>query len=118
MKKSGRSLARVFAAVMLLFCLFLAWYVPTNARLDQRIDDLERSIESARGRERKQQKEYEEITARLPEAKAELEETQPLAEAAAAEVEALKAERKLLREEKQKLEEQKMNAAMGGAAGE
>jgi len=94
---------RAFVLLMLAFCAFLAGQVILRARLDFRTEEAIRSLETSRGRERKQQFEYDEVTAQIPLTRAELEETLPRAEAASRTVEELKAERKRLREEKKRL---------------
>ena len=103
MNKADRILVWIFTGMLLLFCLFLAWYVPTRADLDFRLADIQLSLETSYGRERKQQYEYDEVTAELPVTRAELAETQPLADEAVATVAALKEERKQLRREKEEL---------------
>ncbi len=104
MEKGDRALMWVFACVMLVFCFFLSWYVLSRGEMDFRLADIELSLETSYGRERKQQYEYDEVTEKLPLTRAELEETKPLAEEAEAAVRALKEERKALREEKATLE--------------
>lgn len=94
----------VFTAVMLAFCLFMVWYVPARSDLEFRLRDVSASLETSRGRERKQRFEYDEVTEKLPKTRAELAETQPLADEAKAKVAELKNERKALREEKERLE--------------
>lgn len=94
----------LFASVMLLFVLFLVWYLPA---LDERVfmlQDVRQSIETSQGRERKQQYEYDETVAAIPEIQAELDRVIPLEEAAQQEVQALKEERKQLRQQKKELE--------------
>ncbi len=103
MDKSDRILIWVFSGLLLLFCLFLVWFVPARADLDFRLADISLSLETSYGRERKQQYEYDEVTAELPVVRAELEETQPLADAAAETVDQLKEERRRLRKEKEEL---------------
>ena len=105
MKKKTGGLEKAFILVMLLFSITLSACVLFRARLDFRLDDLQRSLETSQGRERKQQAEYDEVSARLPLTRAELAETQPEADAAAEEIARLKAERKALRAEKKTLEE-------------
>lgn len=104
---------RIFVLVMLLFSVAMLAYVPLRARLDFQLDDVARSLDTSRGRERKQQYEYDEVTAQLPLTQAELDEVGPQAEKAAETVRQLKDERKKLREEKKTLEE----AAEAGDAG-
>ena len=104
MKKSGSVFTALFVAVMLACTLFLAWYIPSAAGLRFRIDDLEISLDTSRGRERKQQAEYDQVVKDIPDTQAKLDETLPLAQAAEEEVAALKAEKKKLKEEKKALE--------------
>ena len=104
MQKSDRTLIWLFTAVMLAFCLFLVWFIPTRASLDFSLSDIDKSLETSYGRERKQQAEYDAVTTELPRVRAELEAIQPQADAAAADVAALKEARKTLRAEKAELE--------------
>ncbi len=117
MGKTDKVLTWVFACVMLAFCLFLAWYLPGRAERDFQMADVELSLETSYGRERKQQYEYDEVTRELPLTRAELAETQPLADAAAEEVKALKAERKALRTEKAELEAARKQDGEAGKEG-
>ena len=105
MNRKGRILVWLFAAVMLFFSLFLCMWTVVRADLDFRLEDTEISLETSRGRERKQTLEYEQVQKELPAVRAELEEMQPLADASAERVRALKETRKTLREEKKTLEE-------------
>ena len=89
--------ARLFVAVMLAFSLAAAACTALRAGLDASLDDTARSLETSRGRERKQQYEYDEVSAQLPLAREELAEIQPLAAEAAEAVSRLKEERKALR---------------------
>ena len=94
----------VLTLALLLCALFLIVYVPAMAWRQFQLDDTALSLETSQGRERKQQYEYDEVTAALPETRAELAEVQPLADEAAAKVAELKARRKELRAEKKELE--------------
>ena len=105
MRQRLSGLARILIAVMAVFCLIMALFLLLRGRLDFQMEDLSLSLETSRGRERKQQAEYDEVTAQLPLTRAELEEAQPLADAAAEEVRGLKEERKRLRAEKKELEQ-------------
>ncbi len=105
-KKTDALLVWGFTAVLALFCLFLVWFVPTRAGLDFQLADIDKSLETSYGRERKQQYEFDQVTAELPLVRAELAETQPLADAAEETDAALKAERRALRAEKAELEAQ------------
>ena len=88
------------------FVLFTAWYIPSASSLRAKISETSQLLETSRGRESKQQDEYDKAVADLPLAKAELNEKRPLAETAEQEVTELKARRKELRQEKKALEEQ------------
>lgn len=117
-RKWDRGLAAACVAVMLVLCLFMAWYVPSRAGQLFRLEDTAKSLETSRGRERKQQYEYDEVTRKLPETRAELAETQPLADAAAEKVRTLKEERRRLREGKKALEQQLAGGPEGEASDE
>ena len=105
MGERGNGFIRLFTATLFACVLFLIWYIPSRAQRDFQLKDLALSVETSRGRERKQQAEYDEVTAELPQVRAALAKTQPEADAALAAANELKAERKKLREEKKKLEE-------------
>lgn len=94
----------LFSIVMLICVLFVAWYLPSVGNLRFRLEDVRKSLETSQGRERKQQHEYDDTVAAIPETEAELEQILPLTEAAKEEVKALKEERKQLRKEKKELE--------------
>ena len=104
MRKSDTALVWGFTIVLVLCCLFLVWLVPTRSNLDFQLADIEKSLNTSHGRERKQQYEYDEVVAELPRVRAELAQTQPLADEAAADVAELKAKRKTLRAEKEALQ--------------
>ena len=103
----------VFTIIMLIFVLFIVWYLPAAGAQRFRLEDLQKSLETSQGRERKQQNEYDETVAAIPEVQAELDRVLPLAEAAEQEVKDLKAERKKLREEKKELEPQPAQSESG-----
>ena len=104
MKKSPAWLARLFTGVMLLFCAFLTAFVLLRGSLSFQLADLALSLETSRGRERRQTMEYNQVKTDLPAARAQLSELQPQADAAAGEVQELKDRRKALRDEKKALE--------------
>ena len=95
----------LFSVVMLICILFVAWYIPAIGQRRFQLEDIHKSLETSKGRERKQQHEYDETVAAIPVTEAELERVLPLAEAAKEEAKALKKERKKLRNEKKELEE-------------
>ena len=95
----------LFSLLMLICVLFLIWYLPAIGERRFRLEDVRKSLETSQGRERKQQYEYDETVAAIPEAEAELMRIAPLAEAAQQEVKALKKERTQLRKEMKELED-------------
>ena len=115
MKHRHSFLAVLFTLMMLLFVFFLTWYLPSMAQRQFQAEDLRLSLETSRGRERKQQHEYDETMEALPEVQAKLDEILPQAEEAAGLVSELKAERKELRSELKALQEA---SGEGGQAGE
>ena len=62
-KKTDALLVWGFTAVLALFCVFLVWFVPTRAGLDFQLADIDKSLETSYGRERKQQ--YEDFVEAL-----------------------------------------------------
>ena len=103
--KQYRPFAAVFAVIMLLFVLFQLWYIPSVTERSFQLQDLQKSLETSQGRERKQQYEYDKVVAEIPQVRSELDLITPQKEAAEKEVADLKAERKKLRAEKKELEE-------------
>ena len=124
MKKSEKQLTGLFVLIMLAFSLLMAAWVPLRAALDFSMADTALSLETSRGRERKQQAEYDQVQRELPQIRAELEETLPMAEEAARRVASLKTERKALRAEKKEIEEtlagngESAGISNGGPSGE
>ena len=104
MRYSRSVFAFLFVLVMLCFILFTVWYIPALGKLSFQIQDVQSSLETSKGRERKQQHEYDETAAEIPVVRNEIQRITPQAEAAKEEVASLKAERKRLREEKKALE--------------
>ena len=102
--KKGSAYAVLFTVIMLICVLFIVWYLPAVSQRRFQLEDTQKSLETSLGRERKQQSEYDETVAALPEVEAELERVLPLTEAAKEEVKSLKKERKALRKEKKELE--------------
>ena len=112
----------LFVAVMLVVCVLLAGFSVDQVRLRAQIDDLTLSLETSRGREARQNHEYDEAVAALPLARAELERVAPLAEAAKAEEQELRQQRKDIRAENAALHaqieaaQQTLDELMGQAA--
>ena len=102
--KKGSAYAMFFTVIMLICVLFIVWYLPAVSQRRFQLEDTQKSLETSLGRERKQQSEYDETVAALPEVEAELERVLPQTEVAKEEVKSLKKERKALRKEKKELE--------------
>ena len=96
----------LFVAVMLLVCVLLAAFAMDQVRLRAQIADLTLSLETSRGREARQNHEYDEAVAARPEARAELERVAPLADAAKRQENDLRQQRKDIRAENAALQEQ------------
>lgn len=95
----------LFVVVMLGVCGVIAFCAVEQVSLRFQVDDLTRSLDTSRQRERKQQYEYEQVVADLPATQQELDEAAPLAELALATVTDLKAQRTALREDSAALTE-------------
>ena len=104
MKTRRSLLVPVFSCVMLVFVLFMLWYVPSVSSRRFELADAELSLETSRGRERKQQYEYDQATAEFDPVRAELADVQPKTDAAEQKVKELKELRRELRQEKKELE--------------
>ena len=103
--KKNSSLYTVFCTVIFLaFTIFMIWFVPSYASVRSRISETRRDLELSRGREAKQQAEYDSAVAELPLILSELEEKNPAADKAEEALAALKARKKELRMQKQELE--------------
>ena len=96
----------LFVTVMLIVCVLLAVFAVDQVRLRAQIADLTLSLETSRGREARQNHEYDEAVAALPVAQAELARVEPLAAAAQAEEKELRQQRKDIRAENVSLQEQ------------
>ncbi len=95
--------ARVFAVVMVLACIVMAWYAYQHERLNYSAEDVRTSLETSQARERKQQYEYDEVVKKLPEARSELDEVKPQADQAAREEAGLRQTRQELRDQNDQL---------------
>ena len=104
MKSDKIFLPVLFALVMLLFVFFIVWYLPAANERAFMLEDVSKSIETSLGRERKQQYEYDETVAAIPELQEKLDRLIPVNNELSDQVDSLKAERKLLRQEKKDLE--------------
>lgn len=105
MRKITPLFSLVCVLILFFFAVFMAWYLPSMSTLAAKTADIRQSLETSRGRENKQQAEYDKAVEQLPQVQAELLEKQPLAAEAEEKVTALKVRRKELRAEKKELEE-------------
>lgn len=99
-------LRTLFVTIMYLTCAVLCWYAVSQYTLRFQVEDLSLSLETSRGREVKQQYEYDQVVAQLPQVQAQVEELEPQAAEAQAREQELRARRKELRAEIAQLEEQ------------
>ena len=103
--KNRISVFSIFCVVFFfIFAAFMAWYLPSMSSVRSKTVQTQRDLETSRGREDRQQAEYDKAVSELPLVKAELEEKQPLAEEALKTIEDLKVRRMELRAEKKSLE--------------
>lgn len=93
----------LFTLMMLVLCSVVVTHLVHQRNAQQLIADLEAKIETSGQRLLKQQREYDEYSALLPEVESELAAVAPLAEAASARADELKAQRKALRAESEAL---------------
>ena len=101
-----RWFAVLLVAVLLLCSAVVALSLFREAALRRQLSDMQASLTAAQGRLRKQQQEYDEYIAALPEVQAELAEVQPKAAAAYEQEQALRQQRKELRAENAALAEE------------
>lgn len=89
----------LFVTVMLCVAAVLAFCVVSSHSLRLQIEDVSSSLDFSRQREYKQQYEYDQAAAAIPEVRAQIDQTAPLAAAAKETETALRARRKQLRNE-------------------
>ena len=103
--KKRISLFSTFCVVFFfVFAAFMAWYIPSISSVRSKTVQTQRDLETSRGREEKQQAEYNKAVEELPVVRAELLEKAPASEEALKTIEDLKTRRKELRAEKKALE--------------
>ena len=114
-KLSSRLLALLVVLVMGAATAVIIWYTVDMPSLQARIADKNESLDTALGRERKQQAEYEKAVADVAAANEKLSSLQAEAESAAAGADAQKAERKNLKNQVQELKDKlaALQAAQG-----
>ena len=113
--KNGKLTAKsaVFIVIMLIFSLYMTFYCPSKLYQRFLLEDAKLSLETSRGRERKQQYEYNQVIMALPEAQDKLSILQPEADATKEYKESLKNRRKELRARKKELESLLENSEAG-----
>lgn len=104
--KLPRSVLYVFAILMGICTLILIWQVPASTSMEFSISEARLSLETARGRERKQQSEYDRTLENIQAAKEQLEALTPQHEEFLAARDAQVAERKQLKARKEELQAQ------------
>ena len=103
--RRGKIFRGLFVAIMLAVCVLLACFSVDQVRLRAQIADLTLSLETSRGREARQNHEYDEAVAALPLVQEELARIAPLAEEAKALETDLRQQRKDIRAENAALQE-------------
>ena len=98
-KPLPKALAAILVAVLLLCSMTVAGTIFHQAAMTEKISQLEANLEAVQGRLRKQQAEYAEYQALLPQVELELAALQPQADEAYAKEQALRQQRKELRAE-------------------
>lgn len=105
MRKRSSVFALFCTLFLFVFVLFMIWYIPAANSLRASAAEVRQDLETSRGRENKQQSEYDKAVSDLPEVLAQLDEMKPLAAQAEETVNVLKDRRKELRTEKKELEQ-------------
>ncbi len=104
-KRLSRVLAVFVILVMAVSAVVLVWYTVNSSSMRFRLEEARKDLETAEGRERKQQAEYEKALKDAAAAEEKLASLQAEADAAVAGADAQKAERKELKNRKQELED-------------
>ena len=103
MMKRKSFLPVLFSLLMLICVLFIVWYLPSVGNLRFRLEDVQKSLETSLGRERKQQAEYDRAVQDIQAAKEQLEAITPQHVEVQAARDAQVAERKELKARKEEL---------------
>lgn len=93
----------IFIVGMLAFCAFMAWHTWTVYDLRFQVKDLALTLDTNSQRVRKQQYEYDQVVAALPETQTQLDQVQPESDAMVQTVDELKERRKELRAQRDAL---------------
>ena len=104
--KLPRSVLYLFAILMGLCTLILIWQVPASSSMEFSLSEARLSLETAQGRERKQQSEYDRAAENIQAAKEQLEAITPQHEEVLAAKDAQVAERKELKARREELQAQ------------
>ena len=103
MMKQSRWFLCLFAVLMGVCTLILIWQVPASSSMAFRLSEAQLSLETAQGRERKQQAEYDRAVQDIQAAKEQLEAITPQHEEVQAARDAQVTERKELKARKEEL---------------
>ena len=101
--KQSRWFLCLFAVLMGICTLILIWQVPASSSMAFRLSEAQLSLETAQGRERKQQVEYDQVLQDIQAAKEQLEAITPQHEEVQAARDTQVAERKELKARKEEL---------------
>lgn len=104
--KLPRSVLYLFVVLMGICTLILIWQVPASSSMSYNLSEARLSLETAQGRERKQQAEYDKALQDIETAKAQLEAITPQHEEVVAAKESQVAERKELKARREELKKQ------------
>ncbi len=104
--KLPRSVLYIFVILMGICTLILIWQVPASTSMEFSISEARLSLETAQGRERKQQSEYDRTLENIQAAKEQLEALTPQHEEVLAARDAQVADRKELQARKEELQAQ------------
>ena len=63
--KKNSTMAVLFTVIMLACVMFIVWYLPAVSQRRFQLVDVQKSLETSLGRERKQQSEYDETVASM-----------------------------------------------------
>ena len=113
-KPVSRAFTAILVAALLLCSVMVAASIFHEAAMVKKIADVQINLEAVQGRLRKQQQEYAEYQALLPQVEAELAALQPQADAAYEQEQALRQQRKDLRAENSALQDE-LNALLDQA---
>ena len=116
--KLPRSILYLFVIIMGICTLIFIWQVPESSSMSYKLSEARLSLETAQGRERKQQAEYDKALQSIEEARVQLEAITPQHDEVVAAKEAQVAERKELKTRREELKAQIEALLLEETAGE